>query len=142
MVLYVQENEMIERFADSLKKSASRAKEFTEADESDRPKIFVDFIDGIKVAAGSAHQLAHAQENPFWLQLRDLLEKVIEISSTFVRYSPSQKKHWNIIKVSLEHLASRGITMARAKPISRENALVELDNRAKAAALELEKSDV
>lgn len=36
------------------------------------------FVDGLKVAAGSAHQLAHAQENPNWLKVRDMLENLIE----------------------------------------------------------------
>lgn len=42
------------------------------------PEMLVRFIDGIKIAAGSAHQLAHAQENPNWLKVRDLLESLIE----------------------------------------------------------------
>jgi len=40
--------------------------------------MLVRFVDGLKVAAGSAHQLAHAQENPNWLKVRDLLETLIE----------------------------------------------------------------
>ena len=36
------------------------------------------FVDGLKVAAGSAHQLAHTQENPNWLKVRDMLETLIE----------------------------------------------------------------
>lgn len=42
------------------------------------PEMLVRFVDGLKVAAGSAHQLAHAQSNPNWLQVRDLLETLIE----------------------------------------------------------------
>lgn len=40
--------------------------------------MLVRFVDGLKVAAGSAHQLAHAQENPNWLKVRDMLEALIE----------------------------------------------------------------
>lgn len=40
--------------------------------------MLVRFVDGLKVAAGSAHQLAHAQENPNWLKVRDMLENLIE----------------------------------------------------------------
>jgi hypothetical protein len=36
------------------------------------------FVDGLKVAAGSAHQLAHAQQNSNWLKVRDILENLIE----------------------------------------------------------------
>lgn len=40
--------------------------------------MLVRFVDGLKTAAGSAHQLAHAQENPNWLKIRDLLENLVE----------------------------------------------------------------
>lgn len=40
--------------------------------------MLVRFVDGLKVAAGSAHQLAHAQSNPNWLKVRDMLEGLIE----------------------------------------------------------------
>lgn len=42
------------------------------------PEMLVRFVDGLKVAAGSAHQLAHSQENPNWLKVRDMLENLIE----------------------------------------------------------------
>ncbi len=42
------------------------------------PEMLVRFVDGLKVAAGSAHQLAHAQSNPSWLSIRDFLENMIE----------------------------------------------------------------
>jgi hypothetical protein len=42
------------------------------------PEMLVRFVDGLKVAAGSAHQLAHAQENTNWLKVRDMLEALIE----------------------------------------------------------------
>lgn len=42
------------------------------------PEMLIRFIDGLKIAAGSAHQLAHAQENPNWLKIRDALETMIE----------------------------------------------------------------
>lgn len=40
--------------------------------------MLVRFVDGLKVAAGSAHQLAHAQSNPNWLKVRDMLETLID----------------------------------------------------------------
>ena len=42
------------------------------------PEMLVRFVDGLKVAAGSSHQLAHAQSNPQWLTIRDLLENLID----------------------------------------------------------------
>jgi hypothetical protein len=42
------------------------------------PEMLLRFVDGLKTAAGSAHQLAHTQENPNWLKVRDMLENLIE----------------------------------------------------------------
>lgn len=42
------------------------------------PEMLVRFVDGLKIAAGSAHQLAHAQSNPNWLKVRDMLENLVE----------------------------------------------------------------
>lgn len=69
------------------------------------PEMLVRFVDGLKVAAGSAHQLAHAQENPNWLKVRDLLEALIE----------------------------SGQKMAMAKSMPRAQVLEELDKREAAA---------
>jgi beta-phosphoglucomutase-like phosphatase (HAD superfamily) len=38
------------------------------------PEALMRFMEGLKQAAGSAHILAHAQQNPGWLKIRDLLE--------------------------------------------------------------------
>lgn len=65
------------------------------------PEMLVRFVDGLKVAAGSAHQLAHAQSNPHWLKVRDSLESLIE----------------------------HGQKMAMAKSLPREEVLYELDKR-------------
>jgi uncharacterized membrane protein YfbV (UPF0208 family) len=67
------------------------------------PEMLVRFVDGLKVAAGSAHQLAHAQENPNWLSIRDKLETLIEM----------------------------GQKMAMAKSMPRQQVLAELDKRQK-----------
>lgn len=65
------------------------------------PDMLVRFVDGLKVAAGSAHQLAHAQENPNWLKIRDMLEVLID----------------------------KGQRLALAKAMPREEVLRELDIR-------------
>lgn len=69
------------------------------------PEMLLRFVDGLKIAAGSSHQLAHAQENPNWLKIRDMLENLIE----------------------------SGQKMAMAKSMPRYEVLQELDARAKAA---------
>ena len=45
--------------------------------EISEPEMLVRLVDGLKVAAGSSHQLAHSQQNPNWLKVRDLLEGLI-----------------------------------------------------------------
>lgn len=65
------------------------------------PEMLVRFVDGLKIAAGSAHQLAHAQENPNWLKIRDMLEALID----------------------------KGQTMAVSKAMPRQEVLRELDKR-------------
>ena len=69
--------------------------------ETTEPEMLVRFLDGLKQAAGSAHQLAHAQQNPKWLQVRDLLEGV----------------------------RGQGAALATRAPISRSEALTLLDRR-------------
>lgn len=41
-------------------------------------ECLMEFVDGLKKAAGTAHAMAHYQANPDWLKIRDLLENVIE----------------------------------------------------------------
>lgn len=41
------------------------------------PETLVYFVDGLKKAAGGAHAMAHAQQNPNWFKVRDLLEGLI-----------------------------------------------------------------
>ena len=130
MVLYVSESEMIERFGQGLSKSAARAKEFLTVSQDKKPKTFVDFIDGIKVAAGSSHQLAHAQENPRWLEVRDYLEGVIELGQNLPTLSTEKtSKLWLQIESNLLNMREIGIKMARARPMSRNDVLANLSLR-------------
>lgn len=129
MTLYVNEPEMIERFSDSLKKSAARAAEFLKTPLEKQPALFIDFIDGLKVAAGSAHQLAHAQENPHFLRIRDTLEKIIEIGQVLPTFNGRQSGLWFKIKLSIEGIEQQGTKMARAKARSRQDVLVDLMRR-------------
>lgn len=129
-MIYVTESEMIERYVDSLKKAAARAEEFTTAKDVNKPKLFVDFIDGLKVAAGSAHQLAHAQMNPKWLDLRNVLEKIVEIGQELPTFEGTNHL-WIKIKGNLEQLADKGQRMASARAVSRQDVLESLDHRLK-----------
>lgn len=60
-------------------------------------------VNALKEAAGSCHQLAHAQQNPSWLSVRNLLEACRE----------------------------KCVAMAAAKPMARGDVLTALDIRQK-----------
>jgi len=135
MTLYVTEAEMLERYIDGLKKSASRAEEFLTAESEDKAQLFIDFIDGIKVAAGSAHQLAHAQANPKWLDTRDLLEAVIAVAQSILIHTDDDKPFWKKIKASLEVMQVTGRTLATSRAMKRSDVLLHLDERSKNARL-------
>lgn len=129
MSLYVTEAEMKERYVDSLKKAASRAKEFMTAEEQEKPQLFVDFINGLKVAAGSAHQLGISQENPQFLAIRDKLETIIEVGQKLPMFNGNQAGIWFNIKTALDALADKGSKIAVAKAMPRQQVLAELTHR-------------
>lgn len=129
MSLYISESEMTSRFADGLAQASDRAKDFMSAKEVDKPKLFVEFIQGLKIAAGSAHQLAHTQENPHFLTLRDILEKIIELGQTLPTFKQTQNGMWLSIKKSLDEMAIKGKKMATSKAVLRSDVLEMLDLR-------------
>ena len=138
MSLELSESEMLNRYVDGLKKSASAANEITRSLFESKPKIFVTFIDGLKVAAGSAHQLAHAQQNLQWLGIRDLLEAVIDKSQTIVIFNHSANPFWLSIENSLKNLIEKGKKMATSKAVSRADLLVDLAVREASVKKQLE----
>lgn len=133
MTIYITEKEMIERYVDGLKQSSSRAKEFTTAELQKRPQILAEFLNGVKVSAGSSHQLAHAQENPNWLQVRDLLEKILEIGQNLPLASDTSAafKTWFSISETLENMVVIGKKMAAQAALTRPEVLDILDKRKK-----------
>lgn len=130
MTLYVNESEMLERLVDSLKKASARALEFPKTEMKKRPELFVDFIDAIKVAAGSSHQLAHAQMNPKFLDTRDILEGIITVSQTLPLHSEKDDYLWTRISESLDQMVVTGRKMATSKAMTRLDVLQNLDHRA------------
>ncbi len=134
-MLEITEKEMLDRYVDGLKRAVSHAKEFHNSSPDQKPQLFLDFIDGIKVAAGSAHQLAHAQENPKWLSTRDILEAVIAASQDIKVFIQEDNKHWDQIKTALEGMIVMGTKLATSKAMKRIDVLAHLDERAKNAHL-------
>lgn len=128
---------MIERYVGGLKQSASAVTELQKSELVDRPAIVVKFIDGIKVAAGSAHQLCHAQENPHFLDIRDRLEAIIDQTEILVTSASPDNPLWTKIKEHLLGIADKGKRMATSKGITRAEVLTNLDIREKAARIEV-----
>lgn len=136
MTLFLNEAEMLDRYVDGLKRSASRAGEFLSVGPDKKLKLFVEFIDGIKVAAGSAHQLAHSQMNPKWLDARDILEGVIILSNTITDYSDEQVGPvWLKVQQVLNDMVDSGRKLATSRAMKWEDVIANLDSRAKNADL-------
>ena len=134
MTLFITEAEMLDRYIDGLKKSASRAGEFVSAGENQKLKLFVDFIDGVKVAAGSAHQLAHSQMNPKWLDIRDILEGIVTLSHGITNFSDDQAGPiWIKIKEHLDTMTDTGRRIATSKAMAWTDIIANLDHRAENA---------
>lgn len=131
LTLYVTESEMIERFIDSLKRAADRAKMFPEAENKKKGEIFVEFIDDIKIAAGSAHQLGHTQENPKWLDTRDLLENIITVGYSLPQNNETENGLWAKVETLLLQLSETGRKLATMRAMKRSDVLLHLDQRAK-----------
>lgn len=123
---------MLNRYTDGLEKAASRAKEMITSELSEKPRIFTEFLNSIKVAAGSAHQLAHSQvdHSTRWLSLRDLLEKVIDVSQDLPTFGgPKSNGLWMSIKKSLENMAFSGKKLFTSKALSKADLDFELTKR-------------
>lgn len=129
MPIEVQEQEMINRYSDSLSKAASISKEFITTQEINKPKLFVDFIHELKCAAGSAHQLGIYQENPNFLTLRDKIEAVIEVGQNLPTFTGQQAGLWFQIKNSLLAMSEAGCKMATSKAMTRNDVLANLNYR-------------
>lgn len=105
------------------------------AKNSDKPQLFVDFIDGIKTAAGASHAMAHTQENPKWLDTRDILEGIIVVGMSLPVFSENDSNLWNTIRTSLENMIVSGKRLATMKSMKRVDVLTHLDVRSRNANL-------
>lgn len=121
---------MIERFSDSLKQASSRCRELVKSELVEKPSIFVDLVASLKVAAGSAHQLAMAQSNPNFLLFRDTLEKFAVFAQSSV-FKDSESLIWFTVADKLDELAINGKKAATSKAMSRQDVLENLDTRQK-----------
>src|ERR1700761_7277790 len=135
MTLYITEKEMLDRYVDSLDKASARCLDIIKAEEKDKPALFVEFLNSIKVAAGSSHQLAHSRpdQSPQWLDLRNLLENVLEAGKELPLMTNKQNGLWMNIRNSLKTLTEKGKKVAFSRGMSRTDVLFDMDLRMKNA---------
>lgn len=127
---------MIQRFTDGLKKSASKAEEFSKSLYENKTQDFVDFIEGIKTSAGSAHQLAHSRQETRWLDVRDRLEHIIELGKFLPMAKNDDRNLWLQIKSALDGMREIGLKMANSKAQLRSEVLMDLNIREAASKTE------
>lgn len=126
---------MHNRFVDSLKKAASRAGEFNSCQENQKPQLFIDFIEGLKVSAGSAHQLGATRMDPRWLNIRDLIENVLDLGKTMPPTKDDDSKMWNDIQTLLNRLAENGQKLFNLRSMPRVDVLSAMTVREQNARL-------
>lgn len=117
---------MIGRYSDSLSRASSIAKQFMTCQEVEKPQLFTDFLHELRVAAGSAHQIAIYRENTHLLEIRDQLEKIIEVGQTLPTFTGNQRGLWFGIKQSLDGLSDKGRKIADGVSMSRQAVLANL----------------
>lgn len=120
---------MLGRYNESLRVAADRARQFTTEKESSKPQLFIDFVEGLKVAAGSAHQLSMARMDTRWLDIRDCLEKILDLGKSMPPTKGDDSQMWIRIETTLLQMADNGIKLSNMKSQSRVETLVNLNNR-------------
>ena len=60
--------------------------------EMSEPEALLVFMDGLAKAASAANTLAHMQQRPAWLHVRDLLEGVRTKGTQLATMSPTPRK--------------------------------------------------
>jgi hypothetical protein len=127
MSIEISETEMIKRFSEGCKEAANCAAELAKPANTNHPIALHNFIHGVKVAAGSAHQIAIYRENLSFLSVRDYLEKIIDTMINKSSMSISGNPVWLNIEKYLTNMASEGFKLAHSKPMSRQDVLANLD---------------
>ena len=121
---------MIDRLLDSLKQASARAGEFSQSKEVSKPQVFLDFISALKTAAGSSHNLAHARMEVKWLDVRDVLEKIIDMGKELPLSRGDDSLMWLNIKSNLDQMIVNDQKLAfNTKMTTRPDTLKALDIR-------------
>lgn len=137
------ENEAISRFVDGTSCAADYMLQLQNIDRY--PKSSQYLLRAIKEASGSAHQLAHMQQNPVFLQIRDQLESMMRESGRLAllnhigKKPPLVKGRSVFIHNSdlLRALAILGKKIATSKSMKRTDVLFMVDERERNAKMKL-----
>lgn len=137
------EHEAIERFVDGTRLAADYMLQLQNIDKF--PRSSAKFLKAVREASGSAHQLAHMQQNPVFFEIRDQLEVMMKQSAQIafanhIGKKPPLVNGRNVFICNsdlLKALAILGKKIATSKAMKRHEALVILDQRERIAKAEL-----
>lgn len=134
----LDEHEVIERLRDSCGFAADAVARMCRSvamNAAPSPGDVLTLQRECRSASGSAGQLAHLQQNPSFLTIRDALEG---IASMILRVAPGAGAKRGLflsqLGRALEKLRAESVRMATAKPKSREDVLAEINLRRVKAA--------
>lgn len=143
------ENEAISRFIDGTRGAADYMLQLQNIDKY--PKSSQYLLRSIKEASGSAHQLAHMQQNPIFLQIRDQLEAMMRESGRLallnhIGKNPPLMRGRSVFAHNsdlLKALSILGKKIATAKAMKRPDVLFMVDERERSikAKLHLEQTN-
>lgn len=137
------EKEAIARFVEGTRYASDYMLQLQDIDRY--PRSSKHLLRWIKEASGSAHQLAHMQQNPIFLQIRDQLEAMMRDSGKIALMNHMGKKPPLVKGRSvfihnsdiLKALAILGNKIATSKSMKRSDVLFMIDERARVANVKI-----
>ena len=136
------EKEAIQRFVEGCSAAADYMLQLQHIDR--HPKSSAKFMKAIRDASGSAHQLAHMQQNPVFLEIRDQLEEMTRGAAgmafaNHVGKKPPMIGGQNMFVYCsdlLKAMCILGKKISSAKAMKREEVLFMIGEREKKAKVE------
>lgn len=129
----ITEAEMVERLVDGAGDAADCIREMCQAITmmmAPTPNSLIRFRRAMKDASGSAGQLAHAQQNPAYLTLRDQMEAIVpQATQAAMSRDPRAGLMLAQIGTVLDGLRDAVLQIAVAKSVPRPDVLAMLDER-------------
>lgn len=126
------ETQILSRLVDATRQSADCVQQMCRSLAMFMPvdaKTLIKFRASLKQAAGCAHQLTHAQQNPAFLAIRDQLNELEKAQALGFSRDPQVGMAWSMIGTALDKLWRTAEKMATSKPVARQDVLAMLDRR-------------